>query len=73
MPREIVRLPCSVADIVLLEYPQDRYKIDVYWREGAYYERLAEADTIEIAQEILRAAVNALANIHLSPSCPPRI
>ena len=43
MPRELLRIPCSQAEIVLLKYPDERYQIDIYWSEAGYYETLLEA------------------------------
>jgi len=61
MPREILRLPYPIAEIVLLEYPDERYGIEIYWRDGNYYEKFMEANSVELAQEaILRITERVL-------------
>lgn len=52
MPREILRFPYSVAEIILLEYPNEWYQIDIYWHEGGYYEQLTEIENSDPAREV---------------------
>jgi hypothetical protein len=44
MLREILRLPHPLAELVFLKYPNGRYQIDIFWREGGYYEKLIETE-----------------------------
>jgi hypothetical protein len=34
MPREILRLFYPIAEIVSLEYPGERYRVEFFWRVG---------------------------------------
>ena len=61
MPRELLRLPRNQIELVLLRYPDEEYRIEIYWREARYYEKLAEVNTLSCAQELLQAAEEVLA------------
>lgn len=60
MPREMLRIPCPIAEIVLLEHPEERYGIEIYWREGGYYESLFQADNLEAAQTVIMKVAEKL-------------
>jgi hypothetical protein len=53
MPRELLRLPCPEAELVLLKYPDDHYQIDIYWLKHCYYEHLQQTNTLDSALEVL--------------------
>lgn len=63
MPRELFRLPCSQAELVLLRYAERHFQIDVYWHGSKYYETLAQTDSLDSAQEVLAIAESLLARI----------
>ena len=57
MPRELLRLPYPTAELILLQYPDRYYQVDIYWRTLGYYEQLIRTDRFDLAQSaILKVA-----------------
>jgi hypothetical protein len=56
MPREILRLPYSTAELVLLRDPGHHYQLEIYWRQGGYYERLLETNNLRVLKDALLTA-----------------